>query len=178
MKQKLLELLKKDAYQKKEVRLSSGKISDFYIDVRRVSLSSQGIYFISGLFYQHIAEKQIEAIGGPTLGADPIVAGVCFLAAQNNRNLFGFLLRKEPKKHGRRRLIEGPEIKPGSEVVLCDDVATSGASLLAAKKVIEGEGFKVGEVMVVVDRSEGAREALVKEGCGLFSLYTKSDFLT
>ncbi len=178
MKQRLLELLKNIAYQKKEVKLSSGKISDFYIDVRKISLSAEGIYLISYLFFQEIAKKKVVAIGGPTLGADPIVGGVCFLAGQNKKNLAGFLIRKTPKKHGQRRLIEGPQIDKDSEVILCDDVATSGGSLLAAKEIAEKEGLRVSEFMVVVDRSEGAKEALAKEGCGLFSLYQKSDFLT
>ncbi|MFO8053231.1 MAG: orotate phosphoribosyltransferase [Candidatus Omnitrophota bacterium] len=178
MKQKLLKLLKENAYQKKEVKLSSGKISNFYIDARKVSLSSEGIYYISNLFSQHLEQKQVDAFGGPTLGADPIVGGVCLIAEQNGKNLPGFLIRKNPKKHGQRKMVEGPELKSGSRVILCDDVATSGGSLLAAKKALNDQGIQVEEIMVVVDRNEGAREALAKEGCKLFSLFTKSDFLT
>ncbi|MCF7887508.1 MAG: orotate phosphoribosyltransferase [Candidatus Omnitrophica bacterium] len=177
MKQKLLKLLKEESYQKKEVKLSSGKISDFYIDVRKVSLSSEGLYLISNLFFQYLNQKQIDAFGGPTLGADPIVAGVCLVAQQNDKNLAGFLIRKTPKKHGKQKLIEGPQIKTGSKVILCDDVATSGDSLLQAKKALDAEGVRVEEVMVVVDRNEGAKEALAKVGCNLFSLFTKDDFL-
>ncbi|MCF7874248.1 MAG: orotate phosphoribosyltransferase [Candidatus Omnitrophica bacterium] len=177
MKKELLDLLKQKAYRKKEVRLSSGKVSDFYIDVRKVSLSSRGIYLISQLFFQHIVKKEAVAFGGPTLGADPIVGGVCFLAQSSNKDLPGFLIRKSPKKHGEQRLIEGPNLKNGSKVILCDDVATSGGSLLQAKKALDSEGVGVEEVMVVVDRDEGAREALAKAGCNLFSLFTKNDFL-
>ncbi len=178
MRQRLLELLKNKAYQKKEVELSSGKKSNFYIDVRRVSLSPEGLYMIASLFFDYLKDKQVTAIGGPTLGADPIIGGVCFLAGQKGKSLSGFLVRKTPKKHGQRRLIEGPRIKENSKVILCDDVATSGKSLLAAKEVVEQEGLVVSEFMVVVDRSEGAKETLVKAGYNLFSLYKKSDFLT
>ncbi|MCF7878806.1 MAG: orotate phosphoribosyltransferase [Candidatus Omnitrophica bacterium] len=178
MKKELLELLRQKAYQKKEVKLSSGKVSDFYIDVRKVSLSSKGIYLISQLFFQQIEKKKITAFGGPTLGADPIVGGVCFLAQKSNKDLQGFLIRKSPKKHGKQKLIEGPNLKNGSKVILCDDVATSGGSLLQAKKALDAEGVGIEEVMVVVDRNEGAREALARAGCNLFSLFTKADFLT
>jgi orotate phosphoribosyltransferase len=178
MREKLLKLLKEEAYQKKEVKLSSGKISDFYIDVRKVSLSSEGIYLISNLFFQYLEQKPIYAFGGPTLGADPIVAGLCLVAEQNDKKIAGFLIRKTPKKHGKQKLIEGPQIKIGSKVILCDDVATSGGSLLAAKKVLDDQGIQVKDVMVVVDRNEGAKEALAKAGCNLFSLFTKDDFLT
>ncbi|MCF7894430.1 MAG: orotate phosphoribosyltransferase [Candidatus Omnitrophica bacterium] len=178
MRELLLDLLKKESYQKKEVKLSSGKISDFYIDVRKISLSSKGIYLISNLFFQYLDKKSIDAFGGPTLGADPIVAGVCLIAEQNDRTLAGFLIRKTPKKHGKQKLIEGPQIKTGSKVILCDDVATSGGSLIQAKRVLTDQGIKVEDVMVVVDRNEGAKEALAKVGCNLFSLFTKGDFLT
>lgn len=178
MRQKLLKILKEEAYQEKEVKLASGKTSNFYIDVRKVSLSSAGIYYISNLFFQYLGQKQIDAFGGPTLGADPIVAGVCLIAWQNDHNLPGFLIRKNPKKHGQQKMIEGPAIKKGAKVILCDDVATSGGSLLAAKKILDGEGIKVEDVMVVVDRCEGAQQALADEGCNLFSLFTKDDFLT
>lgn len=177
MRQKLLELLKEKAYQKKQVKLSSGKTSNFYIDVRKVSLTSEGIHLIASLFFRHISAKGIAAIGGPSLGADPLVAGVCFLAGQNQKQLSGFLLRKAAKGHGNKKLIEGPKIKPGSKVVICDDVATSGKSLLAAKRIVQNYRLKVVEFMVVVDRCEGARELLAETGCGLFSLFQKKDFL-
>lgn len=177
MKQELLKLLKEKAYQKKEVVLSSGRKSGFYIDVRKVSLTAKGIYLIANLFFRHFASRPVEAIGGPSLGADPLVAGVCFLAAEKKKNLSGFLIRKSPKKHGRQKLIEGPLIKKGSKVILCDDVATSGNSLIKAKEVVEDYGWKVEEVMVVVDREEGAGQALAGQNCNLFSLYKKSDFL-
>ncbi|MCF7869872.1 MAG: orotate phosphoribosyltransferase [Candidatus Omnitrophica bacterium] len=178
MKQKLLKLLKEKAYQKKEVKLASGKTSNFYIDVRKISLSSEGIYYISNLFFQYLEQKQIDAFGGPTLGADPIVGGVCLIAEQNDRNLPGFLIRKTAKRHGQRKTTEGPELKSGSKAILCDDVATSGGSLLAAKKVLDSQGIQVKDIMVVVDRNEGAKEVLAEAGCNLFSLFTKDDFLT
>ncbi|MEI8348833.1 MAG: orotate phosphoribosyltransferase [Candidatus Omnitrophota bacterium] len=176
MKEELRLLLEKEALFKGEVRLSSGKISNFYIDVRRVSLSSQGIYLISHLFWQLIKDDHIAAMGGPTLGADPLVAGVCMLAHENKRSLGGFLIRKTPKEHGRQQLLEGKELAPGARVVVVDDVATSGASLVKAVEILQNERIQVVKTLVVVDREEGAAQNLAKLNCPLVSLFTKSDF--
>lgn len=177
MKKELLRLLKKEALFRKKVILSSGKLSNYYIDVRKVSLSPQGIYLISGLIFNLIKNEAIDAIGGPTLGADPIVSGVCFFAYKNKKKLQGFLIRKFPKKHGRQKLIEGPFLSPKDKVVVVDDVATSGSSLIKAIEVLRKEKIQVVKALCVVDREEGAKENLAKLGCPFISLFTKSDFL-
>jgi orotate phosphoribosyltransferase len=177
MREQLLTLLKNDALFKGSVTLSSGKVSNFYIDVRRVSLTSQGIYLISHLIWEIIKKDNISAIGGPTLGADPIVGGVCMIAHQDNKNLKGFLIRKTPKEHGRQQLIEGKELLAGERAVVIDDVATSGSSLIKAIEVLREAGVSVVKAIVVVDREEGAKENLAKLNCPLVSLFAKSDFL-
>jgi orotate phosphoribosyltransferase len=176
-KQQLLKLLKKEAFLKKKVRLSSGKISNFYIDVRKVSLSPQGIYLISHLIFDLIKKEKITAIGGPTLGADPIVSGVCFLAYKNKKKLKGFLIRKSPKKHGRQKLIEGQALSFKDKAVIIDDVATSGSSLIKSIEVLKEEKIKVVKAFTVVDREEGAKENLKQLDCPLVSLFAKSDFI-
>ena len=176
-KKELLILLKRKAFLKKRIKLSSGRISNFYIDVRKVSLSPKGVYLISHLIFNLLKPKKVTAIGGPTLGADPIVSGVCYLAYKNKKKLKGFLIRKSPKKHGRQRLIEGQVLASGERAVIVDDVATSGSSLIKAIEVLKKEGVKVVAAMSVVDREEGAREALARYRCPLISLFTKSDFL-
>ncbi len=178
MKKELLSLLKKKAFFKKKIVLSSGKISDYYIDVRKVSLSPQGVYLIANLIFDLIKNEKIDAIGGPTLGADPIVSGACYLAHENKKKLKGFLIRKSPKKHGRQKLIEGEELKAGDKVVLFDDVATSGSSFIKSLEVLKEEKVKVVKAICVIDREEGAKENLAKLGCPLVSLFTKADFLT
>jgi len=177
MKKELLSLLKRQAFFKKRIVLSSGKVSNYYIDVRRVSLSPQGIYLISHLIFNLIKDDPLEAIGGPTIGADPIVSGVCIFAHCNNKKLKGFLIRKSPKKHGRQKLIEGQEIRPGMRVVVVDDVATSGGSLIKAIEVLRKAKAKPVKAVVVVDREEGAAKDLARLGCPLVSLFRKSDFL-
>ncbi len=176
-KKELLTLLKKKAFLKKRIKLSSGRVSNFYIDVRKVSLSPKGVYLISHLIFNLLKSKKVTAIGGPTLGADPIVSGVCYLAYKNKKKLKGFLIRKSPKKHGRQKLIEGQVLLPGERVVIVDDVATSGSSLIKAIEVLKKERIKVVAAVSVVDREEGAREALARHNCSLISLFTKFDFL-
>ena len=177
MKQELLLLLKKEAFVKKRVKLSSGKFSNYYIDVRKVSLSPKGLYLISHLIFRIIKNRQIDAVGGPTLGADPIVSGICFLAYKNKKNLKGFLIRKNPKQHGRQKLIEGQALNPGDRVMLFDDVATSGSSIIKAVEILKNEKIKVEGAVTVIDREEGAKENLAQLGCPLVSLFAKSDFL-
>jgi orotate phosphoribosyltransferase len=177
MRRILLDILREEAYFKKKVVLSSGKISNFYIDVRRVSLSAQGLYLISHLIWNIIKNDNITAIGGLTLGADPLVAGVCMVAWKNKRTLKGFIIRKSPKKHGRQKLIEGKELTKGERVIIVDDVATSGASLIKSIEILRSEKVKIVKAVTVVDREEGAQENLAKYNCPLVSLFTKSDFI-
>ncbi|MCM8820233.1 MAG: orotate phosphoribosyltransferase [Candidatus Omnitrophica bacterium] len=177
MRERLFELLKKEAILERKVKLSSGRISNFYIDARRVSLSSEGIYLISHLVWDLIKKEDITAIGGPTLGADPIVAGVCMVAHTFKKKLKGFLIRKAPKEHGLGQLIEGKELTTEDKVVVVDDVATSGYSLVNAVEVLHKQKIKVYKAIVVVDRQEGAEENLLKVNCPLISIFKKKDFI-
>jgi orotate phosphoribosyltransferase len=176
MKKRLLKLLKKEAFINKRIKLSSGKISNFYIDVRKVSLTPEGLYLISNLLWKFIKDEDIDAIGGPTLGADPIVSGICLIAYKNKKPLKGFLIRKAPKKYGCQKMIEG-KISSRDKVILIDDVATTGSSLIKVIEVLKKEKAKVTKVFVVVDREEGAKENLLRLGYPLFSLFTKKDFI-
>lgn len=176
MKKELLSLLKKEAFFKKKVTLSSGKKSNYYIDVRRVSLTSRGIYLISCLLWDLLKDSRVTAVGGPTLGADPLVGGLCTIASQHKKNWRGFLVRKAPKKHGRQKLIEGQELSSSDRVVLLDDVATSGSSLIKSIEILRPYKVKILKAVVVVDREEEARENLSALGCPLFSLFRKNDF--
>lgn len=178
MREKLLAILKKDAFFKQKVILASGKESMFYIDVRRVILTPQGLYLISKMLWNQAKKFKFSAIGGPTLGADAMVSGMCFCAfTAGKKNIKGFFIRKEPKKHGRCKMIEGPDLTNKDKVILVDDVATSGGSLLKSIAVLNDQGIKVVAVMTVIDRQEGAQEALAKEGVKLISLFKKSDFM-
>jgi len=177
LRRQLYAIIKRDAFFKKKVILASGKTSDYYLDIRRVSLSSGGVFLIARLIWDILKKDKASAFGGPTLGADSIVGAVCFLAQQEGRPLKGFLIRKEPKKHGRQNLIEGKDLTKADRIVLVDDVATSGGSFIRSIAALKKDGLKVLKAVSVVDRQEGAREALEKLGCPLISLFKASEFL-
>ena len=177
-RQRLLNLLKQFAFRKVKVVLSSGKESNYYIDARTVTLLAEGAYLIARLFWEEIKGKDYEAVGGPTIGADPIVGALAILSFQEGVPLKTFIIRKIPKAHGRKRQVEGPKLTRGRKVLLIDDVVTTGSSLLEAVKIMRRQGLLVKEVMALIDRREGAREALAKVGCRLKSIFTIDDFIS
>ena len=162
-----------------DIKLSSGKMSDFYFDGRRVSLNSRGLGLLGKLLWWQLAGK-VDAVGGLTMGADPITGGVLTAASADGAALKGFICRKAAKEHGTGRIVEGPELSRGDRVALVDDVATTGGSFLRAFEALEtqyGAGFvKVVGCYAIVDREEGAREALAEKGLVLNSIFLKSDF--
>lgn len=155
MKEELKKLLfETGAVKTGEFVLSSGKKSDFYIDCRKVTLHPQGAKLIGKIILEKIKGLKVDAIGGLTLGADPITSAVVTLS-----NLPGFIVRKKEKEHGTKQKIEGL-IEPEWNVVIVEDVTTTGASALQAIEAVEEIGAKVVKVISVVDREEGAAEAL------------------
>lgn len=176
-RKRLLRLLKRKALKRGRVVLSSGRVSDYYLDGRLITLSPCGAYLAASIILDLIKNKKIAAVGGPTLGADPIVGAAMVIAGEKGRRLGGFIVRKSTKKHGMQRLIEGPSLPKGSRVVLVDDVATTGGSLVEAKKALDKQGVKVDCAIVIVDREEGAAQNLAKAGCPLICLFKKSDIL-
>jgi len=159
LKEELKNLLKETGAVKfGEFTLSSGKKSDFYVDCRKVTLHPQGAKLIGKIILDKIKNLKVDAIGGLTLGADPITSAVVALG-----NIPGFIVRKKAKEHGTQQKIEGI-IKSGWNVVIVEDVATTGASALQAIEAAEAVGAKVVKVISVVDREEGAAEALKAYG--------------
>ncbi len=170
-------LIKRDAYREGTFQLSSGLTSSYYIDCRKVTLSSNGAYLTAYLILEAMKNKKIDAIGGPTIGADPIVGAVSVLSLVKYKNsLKAFLVRRFAKSHGTKRQIEGPALKRGSRVIVVDDVATSGGSLLEAIAALRKRGLKVAMVIVIVDRGEGAKARLRSVGCPMHSIFTIDDF--
>ena len=176
--QLLLDIAKERAYQKKKVILASGRESDFYIDVRKISLSSDGAYYIGACLYDKIKELGFEGatVGGPTLGADPIIGAYAYHAHTKGDKADVFIVRKEAKAHGMKRAYEGPDLKEGQKVILIDDVATTGGSVIKAYEQLKPLGLDVVAAFVVVDRQEGAKENFEKLGIPLYSLLKKEDF--
>jgi orotate phosphoribosyltransferase len=176
LRNQLYQLIKDKAFYCENVVLSSGKQSSCYVDIRRISLQSKGNYLISNLLWEKINKEDFTAVGGPTLGADPIIAGLSYLAYLENKPINTFIVRKEQKKHGKTKLIEGPPLKEGAKVIIIDDVATSGKSLITAIEKLNSLGITVTRAYTVIDRKEGAAQALAQHGCILESLFTLDEF--
>ena len=176
LKVSLLALLKKDAFKKGRFVLSSGKISNYYLDGRIITLTPRGAFLVASIILDLIKDKNIDAIGGPTLGADPIVGAIAALSYIRKKPMDTFIVRKSSKQHGRMRQIEGPPLKRNSKVILVDDVATTGKALIEAKEVLNKENIKVDSAIVIVDREEGAKDNLYREGIRLISIFQAKDF--
>jgi orotate phosphoribosyltransferase len=159
--------------------LSSGAVSDFYVDCRVVSMLPRAMQLIGRLMLDAIADlPDVQAVGGLTLGADPIAAAVAMASADTARPIPMFIVRKEPKGHGTRQLVEGPfPSEPGAPVVIVDDVITKGGSVMKAIQAVEGETqAKVARVVLIVDREEGGAEMLREQGYDVRALFTRADF--
>jgi len=175
---RLLELLRERAFAEREVTLSSGARSNFYIDCKQVSLDAEGACLIGELFHAVIEEvaPRAVAVGGLTLGADPLATATSIAGWHAGRPRSAFLVRKEPKGHGTNQWVESPRLPEGSEVVVVEDVVTTGAATLKAIERARTAGLVVVHALAIVDRLEGGREAVMKEA-PLTALFTRRDFL-
>jgi len=157
--------------------LASGGVSQFYIDCKMTTLLSHGAALIGEVLFDMIEPLHIAGIGGLTLGADPIALATSVIAGQKEITLISFVVRKEPKKHGLMKWIEGG-ISVGDRVVILDDVITTGGSAIKAIRKAEESGLKIVKVIVLVDREEGGRENIKKIGYQVESIFTKSELWT
>jgi orotate phosphoribosyltransferase len=173
---RLIALLKRDALKLGQFTLASGRSSHYYVDGRRVSLSAEGAAIVGAGMLALLDEiPGVEAVGGLTMGADPIVGATLAAAGMGPKpRLKGFLVRKEAKGHGTGNLVEGP-LEPGSTVAILDDVATTGGSSLKAVEAVRAMGCSVARVLVMLDRLEGAAEAFAQAGVEFRSLLTIRD---
>lgn len=156
--------------------LSSGRKSHFYIDCKKVTLDAEGAFLVGQLILDAIRESEVDAIGGMTLGADPIATAASVLSYGGDRQIPAFIVRKEPKAHGNSAYIEG-NISREARVVVVDDVLTGGRSTERTTKILEEAGCKVVKVIALVDRKEGGRERLEALGHTVESLFTVEDLL-
>ena len=177
-RRELRELLLERSVRRGDFILASGARSSYYIDGRRTTMSGAGQRLIGRLGLAAIDERgwNPAAVGGLTLGADPVAFAIAHAAALEGRTLDGFTVRKEPKAHGTGRRIEGG-FEPGMAVVVVEDVVTTGESALRAIRAVEEEGGRVLGVLAVVDREEGGRARLEAEGYALEALFTASELL-
>jgi orotate phosphoribosyltransferase len=176
---RLATLLRENALVRESVMLSSGRRSSYYFDARQVLLDPEGAALAGAVMWDALAPAQPRAVGGLTLGADPLVCAVSATAWASGERVTGFFVRKEAKKHGLQQWIEGPFIEEGTPVAVVDDVLTSGGSLVAAVEKARQAGGVVVAASVVIDRGEGGRavaeEALA--GAPLHALFTADELL-
>ena len=174
-----LALLKEEAYKKGDFKLSSGRKSEHYVNCKPVTLQGDALMFISWCIFECI-EEDCDAVGGLTLGADPLVAGVPIVAAIEERPMDGLIVRKEPKGHGTKAWIEGPELAPGSKVTVLEDVITTGGSAIKAAKRLRDAGYIVENVVAIINRQEGteADDAMDAADLNLISLFMLEELWT
>lgn len=176
---RLAELVKEHAVVHGTVTLSSGRQADYYVDMRRVTLHHEAAPIIGHLLLDRLEEEgmgvaEIDAVGGPTMGADPVVCAVQHAAASRGLELDAFLVRKDAKGHGMRRQVEGPAVG-GRDVVILEDTSTTGGSILQAVEATRAAGGNVVGVATIVDRDTGAREEIEAAGLAYVWLLDAAD---
>lgn len=177
---RLLELMRTLSFERRAVTLSSGKASDFYVDSKQTVLTAEG-HFLVGQLFNALVERhcpQVEAVGGLTMGADPLASAIAVVSFIAGRPRTAFYVRKEPKGHGTAQWIEGTKnLRAGMPVAIVEDVITTGASTLRAIERSRLHELQVVRVLALVDREEeGGREAVEREA-PVSALFTKRDFM-
>jgi orotate phosphoribosyltransferase len=159
--------------------LVSGRQSFYYFDCKATTLDAEGVSLIGEVMYEaiepFIGPLEIDSIGGLTLGADPISISTAIAAHRRGRSLRPLIVRKEPKKHGTQKWIEG-DAAGAKNVVAIDDVITTGGSTITAVERMRESGLTIVKAAVIIDREEGGRENIEKTGVGVVSLFKRSDF--
>ena len=171
----LIAFIKADAVFHGDFTLTSGKKATYYIDLRKVSLDGRVAPLIGEVMADLIADiPAVDAVGGLTMGADPIAAAVLHRGAAIGRRYDAFVVRKEPKDHGRGKQVEGPDLE-GRRVVVLEDTSTTGGSPLKAIEALEAVGAEIAAVAVVVDRDTGAKEVIEAAGYPYYAAISLSD---
>ena len=179
-RERLKQLIKEKALKvadKPIFKLSSGKLSTYYLDLRTITLDPEGGYIIGNLIYEMIKDKNPDAVGGLTLGADPISYATSMVSYIKKNPIKPFVVRKEPKGHGTGKQIEG-NVKEGDRVFIVEDVVTTAGSSLKAAKVAKEAGLEILGIIAIVDREEGGEENIKKEGFNFYPIFKVSEFLS
>ncbi len=174
---RLLTILKELSYEEGEFILKSGKKSSYYIDARETALNPEGMYLTGNIMYKMVREiPGIEAVGGVSVGADPLVCAVVLSSYGLQDNLAGFFIRKEPKGHGKNLWVEGAKnLRKGMNVIILEDVVTTGGSSLRAVEITESEGYSVKGIIALLDRLEGGKETIESKGYLFKSIFDLKD---
>jgi orotate phosphoribosyltransferase len=178
--ERLLELLRVHSFARRRVTLASGRESDFFIDCKQTALLAEGHVLIGEAMLEKVralADAPV-AVAGVELGGCPLASAVAIASFTNGSQLDAVYVRKDVKDHGSKRTLEGnSHLAAGARVVVLEDVVTTGGSTIKAVEKIRAAGYVVSDVIALVDRLEGGREAIVAAGLSLYPLFTRHDFM-
>ncbi|MCL4503225.1 MAG: orotate phosphoribosyltransferase [Deltaproteobacteria bacterium] len=173
-RERLLRLLREKSFRYspgKPYTLASGRVSPYYIDCRPVTHNAEGLFLIGEIFCEMLRDIRLAAVGGLTMGADPIAHAIALTSYQKGRPINAFSVRKAAKEHGTGGLVVG-DVKPGDRVAILEDVVTTGGSALKAIAAARDFGLQVDRVLILVDRQEGGREAVAAVSSRVEAVFT------
>jgi orotate phosphoribosyltransferase len=173
---RLLNLLRKKSFRyspESLFKLTSGRESPYYVDCRPVTHSAEGLVLIGEVIFESIKDLEVQAVGGLTMGADPLAHAVALISYQQGQPINAFSVRKFHKNYGARGRLVGP-VQPGERVVVLEDVVTTGGSVLEAVNAAREFGLEVVQVIILVDREEGGRQAVEKQVSQVQPVFTLS----
>lgn len=171
LRQTLLNLIVKYAYVEGDFVLSSGAKSTYYINCKQVTLRAEGALALGRLLFKLLPEET-DAVAGLTLGADPMVSAVSLVSAWENQPIPALIIRKKPKGHGTKAYIEGPSLTEKAQIVVLEDVVTTGGSALTAVERLEAAGYQVTQILSLVDRQQGGAELYASKGIKFQALFS------
>ncbi|MEG4517049.1 MULTISPECIES: orotate phosphoribosyltransferase [unclassified Microcoleus] len=174
LRDRLLDLLCEFAYREGDFLLSSGQKSSYYINCKPVTLHAEGA-LATGRLLLSMLSPDVQAVGGLTLGADPIVTAVSVVSALEGRSIPALIVRKETKGHGTMAYIEGPLLPEGTNVAVLEDVVTTGKSAMQAVERLRGAGYKVDRILSLIDREQGGGELYHEAGLDFQAIFTIQD---
>jgi orotate phosphoribosyltransferase len=174
LRDRLLDLLCEFAYREGDFVLSSGQKSSYYINCKPVTLHAEGA-LATGRLLLSMLSSDVQAVGGLTLGADPIVTAVSVVSALEGRSIPALIVRKETKGHGTMAYIEGPLLPEGTNVAVLEDVVTTGKSAMQAVERLRGAGYKVDRVLSLIDREQGGAQFYQSVGLDFETVFTIND---
>ncbi|MBE9115748.1 orotate phosphoribosyltransferase [Lusitaniella coriacea LEGE 07157] len=174
LRSQLLQLLTQFAYQEGNFLLSSGQRSSYYINGKQVTLRAEGALTLGRLLFSFLP-PDTQAIAGLTLGADPMVTAVSIVSAWENHPIPALIIRKAPKGHGTQAYIEGPTLAPGAKVVVLEDVVTTGRSAMIAVERLQAVGYRVEQILALVDREQGGAQLYQSQGLTFKAIFSISE---
>ena len=180
MKNRLAEIIMTKSFQYRDnppFTLASGRTSNYYFNCKPTTLNPEGMNLIGMIIFAMLADTDVSAAGGLTLGADPIANALSLISYQRGKPIKSFIIRKDVKGHGTKSAVEG-DVRPGEKVAIIDDVITTGGSTLTAIERAREAGLIIERVVTLVDREEGGRENILRQVARVDAVFTRSEIMS